>query len=178
MNNFAPSLSLSLSLFLFLFRPSLMRHAPLSLLLSIYLRNFDKHLVCCTVRYLVHNSFYKHNVLATAFLFVCHSLSLSLSPTYTYTNSPPRCTHNVGKQQNRKSNQLKLFLADQLVAPLSFSLPSTMTMTTTTTNKEKQHYSYSMGGRSPGLVVMGEDWCSRGREFESLHRTLDGHFSH
>ena len=36
---------------------------------------------------------------------------------------------------------------------------------------------YSLGG-SPCIVVMGEDWCSRGREFESLHRTLDGHFSH
>ena len=29
---------------------------------------------------------------------------------------------------------------------------------------------------SPDLVVMGEDWCSRGREFESQHRILDEHF--
>ena len=31
-------------------------------------------------------------------------------------------------------------------------------------------------GRSPGLVVMGGDSCSKGREFESWHRILDGHF--
>ena len=31
-----------------------------------------------------------------------------------------------------------------------------------------------MGG-SPGLVVMGGDSCSKGREFESRHRILDGH---
>ena len=31
-------------------------------------------------------------------------------------------------------------------------------------------------GGSPGLVVMGGDLCSKGREFESLHRKLDGHF--
>ena len=30
--------------------------------------------------------------------------------------------------------------------------------------------------RSPGLVVMGGDSCSKGCEFESLHRILDGHF--
>ena len=29
---------------------------------------------------------------------------------------------------------------------------------------------------SPGLVVMGKDWCSRGRDFEFQHRRLDGHF--
>ena len=29
-------------------------------------------------------------------------------------------------------------------------------------------------GRSLGLVVMGGDSCSEGREFESQHRTLDG----
>ena len=28
---------------------------------------------------------------------------------------------------------------------------------------------------SPGLVVMGEDSCSKGCEFESRHRILDGH---
>ena len=33
-------------------------------------------------------------------------------------------------------------------------------------------------GRSPGLVVMGGDSCSKGCEFKSLHRKLDGHFSH
>ena len=30
---------------------------------------------------------------------------------------------------------------------------------------------------SPGLVVMGGDSCSKGCEFESLHRILVGHFS-
>ena len=29
---------------------------------------------------------------------------------------------------------------------------------------------------SPGLVVMGGDSCSKGHEFESRHRILDGHF--
>ena len=33
-------------------------------------------------------------------------------------------------------------------------------------------------GGSPGLVVMGGDWCYKGCEFESWHRILDGHFSH
>ena len=32
-----------------------------------------------------------------------------------------------------------------------------------------------MGG-SPGLVVMVGDSCSKGCEFESWHRILDGHF--
>ena len=36
----------------------------------------------------------------------------------------------------------------------------------------------SVLGGSPGLVVMGGDSCSKGREFESLHQILDGHFSH
>ena len=36
-------------------------------------------------------------------------------------------------------------------------------------------YSKYVGG-SPGLVVMGGDSCSKGREFESLHHMLDGHF--
>ena len=31
---------------------------------------------------------------------------------------------------------------------------------------------------SPGLVVMGGDSYSKGREFESQHHILDGHFSH
>ena len=31
-------------------------------------------------------------------------------------------------------------------------------------------------GGSPGLVVMGEDSCSKGREFESWHSILDRHF--
>ena len=31
------------------------------------------------------------------------------------------------------------------------------------------------GGR-PGLVVMGGDSCSKGSEFESRHRILNGHF--
>ena len=29
---------------------------------------------------------------------------------------------------------------------------------------------------SPGLVVIEEDSCSRGRGFKSWHRILDGHF--
>ena len=33
------------------------------------------------------------------------------------------------------------------------------------------------GGRT-GLVVMGGDLCSKGREFESQHGILDGNFSH
>ena len=31
-------------------------------------------------------------------------------------------------------------------------------------------------GGSPGLVVMGGGSCSKGHEFESRHRILDGHF--
>ena len=33
-------------------------------------------------------------------------------------------------------------------------------------------------GGSPGVVVMGDDSCSRGRGFESERRILDGHFLH
>ena len=33
-------------------------------------------------------------------------------------------------------------------------------------------------GGSPGLVVMGRDSRSEGREFESQHHILDAHFSH
>ena len=33
-------------------------------------------------------------------------------------------------------------------------------------------------GRSPGLVVTGDDSCLRGCGFESRHRILDGYFSH
>ena len=33
-------------------------------------------------------------------------------------------------------------------------------------------------GGSPGLVVLGDDSCLRGREFESQRLILDGHFSH
>ena len=36
---------------------------------------------------------------------------------------------------------------------------------------------YLQGG-SPGLVVMGGDSCSKGREFESGHRILNGPFLH
>ena len=32
------------------------------------------------------------------------------------------------------------------------------------------------GGRSPGLVVMGGDSCSKGRESKSQDHILDGHF--
>lgn len=35
---------------------------------------------------------------------------------------------------------------------------------------------YNNIGRSPGLVAMGADLRSRGREFESLHGKLDGSF--
>ena len=31
---------------------------------------------------------------------------------------------------------------------------------------------------SPGLLLMGRDSCSKGREFPSRHCILDGHFSH
>ena len=31
-------------------------------------------------------------------------------------------------------------------------------------------------GGSPGLVAMGGDSCSKGCEFKSRHRILDGHF--
>ena len=31
---------------------------------------------------------------------------------------------------------------------------------------------------SPGLVVIGDDSCLRGRGFESWHHILDGYFSH
>ena len=31
-------------------------------------------------------------------------------------------------------------------------------------------------GREPGQVVIGGDSCSEGREFESWHWILDGHF--
>ena len=36
---------------------------------------------------------------------------------------------------------------------------------------------YFMGG-SPGLVVNGDNLCSRGRGFDAQHQILDGHFSH
>ena len=32
-----------------------------------------------------------------------------------------------------------------------------------------------VGGGSPGLVVMGDNSCSRGNGFESWRRILDGH---
>ena len=32
--------------------------------------------------------------------------------------------------------------------------------------------------KSPGLVVMGADSCSKGCGFKSQHRIFDGHFSH
>ena len=34
----------------------------------------------------------------------------------------------------------------------------------------------SVLGGSPGLVVMGGDSCSKGCEFESRDRILDGHY--
>ena len=36
------------------------------------------------------------------------------------------------------------------------------------------HLKHSKGG-SPGLVVMGDNSCLKGRGFESRHRVLDGH---
>ena len=42
-------------------------------------------------------------------------------------------------------------------------------------HKTKHNISLLQGG-SPGLVVMGGDSCSKGRQFESRHRILDGHF--
>ena len=43
---------------------------------------------------------------------------------------------------------------------------------------KKNNGGLSWSGTSPGLVVMGGDSCSKGREFEPLHCILDGHFSH
>ena len=37
---------------------------------------------------------------------------------------------------------------------------------------------YLKKGRSPGLVVMGGDSCSKGCGLESQHCLLDGNFSH
>ena len=48
---------------------------------------------------------------------------------------------------------------------------STVTCKQTKKAKDKDYL-----GASPGLVVMGGDSCSKGREFESRQRTLDGHF--
>ena len=36
----------------------------------------------------------------------------------------------------------------------------------------------TVGGRRPGLIVMGGDSCSEGRGFESQHCIPDGHFPH
>ena len=45
-------------------------------------------------------------------------------------------------------------------------------------NRKGWYISLWTTGRSPGLVVMGEDSCSTCCEFESHHCILDGHFSH
>ena len=42
-------------------------------------------------------------------------------------------------------------------------------------NAKEVTFTKSLGG-SPGLVVMGDDSCSKGRGFESRRRKLDGHF--
>ena len=57
---------------------------------------------------------------------------------------------------------------------------SSAQMFTTLTNQWliKQRASNNWMGVSPGLVVMGGDSCSKGREFESGHHIMDGHFSH
>ena len=41
----------------------------------------------------------------------------------------------------------------------------------------KKHL-FALNNKSPGKVVMGGGSCSKGREFKSQHRILDGHFSH
>ena len=41
-----------------------------------------------------------------------------------------------------------------------------------------RHKTSPSRGGSPGLVVLGVDSCSKGRQFETRHRLLDGHFSH
>ena len=45
-----------------------------------------------------------------------------------------------------------------------------------TSTQSLSHRNYSDVGGSPGLVVMGGDSCSKGREFDSRHSILDGHF--
>ena len=42
--------------------------------------------------------------------------------------------------------------------------------------RRSEHQQVLEAGGSPGLVVMGGDSCSKGREFESQHCILDGHF--
>ena len=44
----------------------------------------------------------------------------------------------------------------------------------TLSDSEDQVTNITLGG-SPGLVVMGDNSCSRGRGFESRHRLLDEH---
>ena len=45
-------------------------------------------------------------------------------------------------------------------------------------SNEKSNNKSSSNGGSPGLVVMGGDSCSKGRECESWQHILDRHFSH
>ena len=47
----------------------------------------------------------------------------------------------------------------------------------TSRRQRKEQRKRTVGG-SLGLVVMGGDSCSKGCEFESRHRILDGYFSH
>ena len=42
--------------------------------------------------------------------------------------------------------------------------------------RQAKRKKFNLGG-SPGLVIIGDDSCSRGHGFESWHRILDGHFS-
>ena len=44
--------------------------------------------------------------------------------------------------------------------------------------RRRIHWTMAALGGSPGLVVMGRDSRPEGRGFKSLHRILDGHFSH
>ena len=46
----------------------------------------------------------------------------------------------------------------------------------TSTMVAYKDYSRTVG--SPGLVVMGENSCSKGRGFESQRHIMDGHLSH
>ena len=65
-----------------------------------------------------------------------------------------------------------------LIKPFSLSLPLSLSLIHIL--KHIHLFSlrrrYTHIGGSPGLVVKGVDSCSEGREFESRHRILDGHF--
>ena len=56
----------------------------------------------------------------------------------------------------------------------SFSLPKSLSDSLTFIVKPTFVKTLKVSGGSPGLVVMGADLCSEGREFESQHPLLDG----